>query len=112
MAKADKWDGQFPPRFLELLPNFWGGTNSVGSVMIGVPGLQQPVFAPYLEKALAAAFDMEGECLAEAVKLVRQKIREDIAPRRNEPRGWLDSWRDVTMKDLTDIGRMKMAGLL
>lgn len=108
MSQADKWDGQFPPRFLELLPNFWGGTNSVGSVMIGVPGLQQPVFAPYLEKALAAAFDMEGECLAEAVKLVKSQIRHDIAPIRGERRNWVNRWDIPTWADYNAIGRLEM----
>lgn len=108
MSQADDWDGSLPHEFIAALPQFWAGRNSGDVIMFGVPGRQHPIVDQFLGKAIAAQFSLEGPALEAAIQMVRRKCREDLAPPRNEPRGWLDSWRDVTWHDLSMIGRAKM----
>lgn len=105
---SEEWDGTLPHEFIAALPQFWAGRNSGDVIMFGVPGRQHPIVDQFLGRAIQCQFGLEGEALKAAEAMVRRKCREDLAPPRNEPRGWLDSWRDVTWHDLSMIGRAKM----
>ena len=104
----EEWDGSLPHEFIAALPQFWAGRNSGDVIMFGVPGRLHPVVDQYLGKAIQCQFGLEGEALKAAETMVRRKCREDLAPIRQEPRGWLDSWRGPTWADLNAIGRARM----
>ena len=103
----EEWDGSLPHEFIAALPRFWAGRNSGDLIMWGVPGRRHPVVDQFLGKAIAAQFSLEGPALEAAIAMVRRKCREDLAPIRQEPRGWLDSWRGPTWGDLIAVGRAR-----
>ena len=108
MSAKKKWDGTLPPRFLELLPNFWAGRNSAGLIMYGVPGILHPVVSAFLEKAIANAFDLEGEALRAAMNMVIHHCRDDLAEPARPPSNWVNSWRVATWAYLNQKGRLEM----
>ena len=105
---SPEWDGSLPHEFLSELANFSAGRNAGGLILWTVPGRQNIIVDQFLGRAIQCQFGLEGEALKAAETMVRRKCREDLAPIRQEPRGWLDSWRGPTWADLNAIGRARM----
>lgn len=90
------WDGGLPPNFIAELPSFAGHRNAAGLVIISVPGVLQVVAVTNLARALAFRYQLEGEALAAAQKMVMDRLRRDLAPPpRERVAWWHHAWQDM-----------------
>lgn len=87
MSSPANWNGEFPPEFVADLPRFSGGRNSADRTIVGIPGLVNVVFAEYLDRSLAARYQLQGEALEQAKREVMRQIRPDLAPPLRVSRG-------------------------